>query len=156
MGKMPEDTPRDTEGRGKVEPVFTPEDYKAVVNSAKLATINLVKCNFNIEEEYYLETKAKKNTYSVKIHNGTYDDENGIAAGNFVWNLAVLSGRKKLLSLTADYLLVYENIKDMKVDAVIAFVHKVGSFATYPYFRSHVSHMSWASNAELPIMPILR
>lgn len=56
----------------------------------------------------------------------------------------------------ARYFLAYDGLHGTDSSAVEAFVGRVGPFTTFPYFRAFASQTSWASGAELPILPVLR
>lgn len=138
---------------------FKPEDYAAVTRAAELVLIELTSCNFSVAPEFFRElaqdNPRHKYSYGEEFENPVYDSESGIAGGEFVWTLGVKVGRKKVVRVSATYRIIYTNLSEMNGGAITAFVKRVGRFATYPYFRGLVSHLSWESNAELPIMPVI-
>ena len=54
------------------------------------------------------------------------------------------------------YFVIYKTSNKLEDTYVGAFLSNVGSFATFPYFRSLVATYSAAASADLPILPVLR
>jgi hypothetical protein len=138
-------------------------DYNNVVSAASLEAVRLVGTNFRISPELdsiYPTAEAFSEGgglgFGGELKNATLDDETGVAVGIFAWWIDVSHGDKQLLNLTAVYTVTYSGLKGREADAVRRFIDRVGRFAIYPYFRSLVSQFSWASEANLPILPILK
>ena len=147
-------TSQDRDKRG-----YNPEDYNAVTQSARLATISLLDCKFVVKPGFFKDREEgeprHKFVYGHELEEPRYVPKRGLATGQFTWKVEVRVSRKKVLNLVATYLIVYENLEDMNAGAVSAFVERVGRYATYPYFRSLASQLSWESGAQLPVMPVI-
>ncbi len=77
-------------------------------------------------------------------------------AGKFKWDVTIKKGRKKLLVIEAVYLVVYQNVPTVPEEPALAFLQKVGKFATYPYFRALVATLAAYARADIPILPVLK
>jgi len=141
------------------------EAYNKIVQHAKLTDIKLTDGRFTLKPEYFLlaeeeESGAKKKAlvrnFNCDVSPMEIDREHGILCGFFKWTVSVKKGRKRLVSVSATFVVAYSDVPDIPDDPAHAFLEKVGSIASYPYFRSFVSQLSWASGADLPILPILK
>lgn len=158
--------PSNVEVRRRRKPTDDPEMQKAysdVVDAAELMTIDLVYCSFSQKDEYLLELqraadsgKPVEFTYGLAGREIEVDEEQGWAYGIFTWKLEVRAKSKKALKIDAKFRVVYKNLASLDSQAVTYFVNHVGKFASFPYFRSLVSQLSWFGNAQLPILPVLR
>ncbi|MBM6397883.1 hypothetical protein JQC79_19205 [Ochrobactrum anthropi] len=137
------------------------KSYNAIVKEAELIDIRLVGFNFKMQPQYYEYTdggkkgKSKK-SFGVEISPVNYDPDTTSLGSEFEWRLEVTGGKRKLLTITANYFVVYGNVPAVGAEHHKTFMQRVGRFATFPYFRSLVSQMSWESKAELPILPVLK
>ncbi|MDR6292370.1 hypothetical protein E9232_004910 [Inquilinus ginsengisoli] len=143
-----------------VEPVYTRDDYNAVAGSAELAQIILVSSAFDVKPDYWRCMKERpdslKHGYDWDLVNYSYSPEQGAAMSNIDFKIDVRCKRKIVLSVDCSYLVIYSGIKEMNKAAVEAFMRRIGRFAAYPYFRAHVSQLSWESNTGLPVLPTIR
>lgn len=132
--------------------------YNQIVDKAEIGDIRLIGLNFDIKPAYYSGDDAgkRKAKFNCDIHDVSYDAESQVLGGIFEWTISVTEGRKKVLTVTAHYFAVYDDTPDVGFEHCEAFFKKVGRFATYPYFRGVVAQLSWASRADLPILPVLR
>jgi hypothetical protein len=145
-------------------PRVTFKKYNAVVQSADLVDIRLTSSKFDIKREYHLlkrseadeEKRSLKLGMSGSLIEFKYVNTEGLMVGNFEWSAFGTKGRKRLISVTARYLVIYRAAKDLEDLYVGAFLENVGKFASFPYFRSLVATYSAAASADLPILPILR
>lgn len=64
---------------------------------------------------------------------------------------------RKLLKCKCDYNVIYGfNEGNISESAARSFGTHIAQFTAYPYFRQHVSQLSWESGADLPILPVLK
>jgi hypothetical protein len=148
----------DDDKAGK-SPAFASEDYNKVARAAKLEAIMLAASSFHVLPDYF-ETQRengpeKEFSYKAVMQNDTYDPASGVASCVWNWSVEVKVSRKKALVIEASYLIIYEQVVDCNPEAVKCFLHRVGRFATYPYYRAHVSQVSWESSTKLPLMPTI-
>lgn len=137
--------------------------YNQVVEKAELTDIRLVDLKLSVKPKYYTVVqdeesggKRVQRGFEHTLKEVFFDGETGSLGGRFDWSISVTAARKKLFSIDASFLIAYHDVPDVGREHVEAYLRRVGRFATYPYFRSLVSTLSWESKAELPIMPVLR
>jgi len=164
---IPDDPP-------KPKTMPSPEDFNNVVKSARLARIFMTSSTF-VSEPGYFDNEGSGSFEHNLDHNLTVienDSEEGRIAAIFKWKIFVTDRVAKdagehikgescgkadpVLSIEASYVIAYEQIEGGSEDAMKLFMEKVGRMATYPYFRSHVSHINGEAEANLPLLPILR
>jgi hypothetical protein len=137
--------------------------YNRVVGAARLEDIRLTSCKFDVEIEYHtirqqeVATNAPilRRSFSSKHEIIGFDKETGVLAGLFNWHVEARRGKKRLLKAAASFLILYNDVPDVPEEPAFAFLARVGRFATYPYFRNFVAQLSWMSQSDLPIMPVL-
>lgn len=138
-------------------------DYGKVVESAELMEITLVSSHFQIGEEYFkalgdaVEESKQLGLYChSKLSRVSYNSKEKILFGQFEWKTYAKKEDTSLLEVNATYAIYYKCSKRVNKEAANQFVSRVGRFATFPYFRSLVGFYSTASNAQLPILPVLK
>jgi hypothetical protein len=150
--------PQDIEEAAK--PSYTRDDYNAVAGAAQLAQIMLVSSAFEVKPNYWRDKKEDpdkiKHNYDWDIRQYEYNAKEGAALAHIEFKIDVRSKRKNALNIRCAYLVVYAGIENMHPEAVEAFMRRIGRFAAYPYFRAHVSQLSWESNTGLPVLPTIR
>jgi len=140
-----------------------PATYSEVVHEARLRDILLVQSQFFVVPEFHAEKDAKL-SFKWDIGEPSFDPKAGVVSSMFQWVLEARSPaageddhteRPPLLTLSCHYFIVYDNLEDCDGEAAKAFVRRVGTFATYPYFRAFASQLAWASGTNFPPLPIL-
>jgi hypothetical protein len=133
--------------------------YNSIVYGAQLRDIALISSNFEVKPQYFsarLENAQLNHAINMEFSEPSYDDESGLLLAQMDWSVTAKKGRSQHLKLTARYMLTYSGVPSVESRHMSEFIRRVGRFATYPYFRNFVSQMSWASGAELPILPVLK
>lgn len=134
--------------------------YNEISRSARLAEIALSSSEFNAKMEAGLiasDPEAPlKLSYTDELVDVVFDGNTGILAGIFNWKASVRSGRSSLVRMRAAYSIVYDNLFDANEKYALAYLAKVGRFATYPYFRGLFSTHAGAAGLTLPPLPSLR
>lgn len=149
------------EDRVGSNPALLAEEYNKVARAAALRQILLTQADFEMEPAFIAtrvsEASANfKYSFSYAIKNAVYKEDTGLASCEYVWAVTVRDGgKKKALSIATRYYVLYDGIKGCDSDAVSLYLRRVARFATYPYFRAHVSQVSWESGANLPILPAI-
>ena len=138
-------------------------NYSKVVESAELTDIALISSHFQIDEEYYtaLGNAAEESEQldffcQYRLSRVSYNKKNKILFGQFNWKTSAKKKDTSLLEVDATYTIYYKCNKRVTQEAAKQFVSRVGRFATFPYFRSLVGFYSSASNAQLPVLPVLK
>lgn len=139
------------------------EAYNDLVAKAEIGDIRLVDVKYSVKPEYFIALHRERReeihlnrSFEGVLSDVRYDEKTKTLGGQFDWTTKVISGRKKLLYCEAKYFVIYEGVPSYDMEVAEKYLLRVGRFATYPYFRSLVSHMSWESQADLPIMPVLK
>lgn len=139
------------------------ENYNKVAGCAELLQIMLIASEFKMSPAFFAarseEKDSKKklsyyNEYSVEGLD--FDSDEGVASMTIRFSVRATKDRKNLLSIKNTYIVVYGEMEGCEDGAVSAFMQRIGRFAAYPYFRTHVSQLSWESGANLPILPTVR
>jgi hypothetical protein len=134
------------------------DNYNAVVAQAQLADISLMSLHFNVEPQIFAHLRELKLSFDVEVSGISQHDkpQDDFVSGVFEWSVEGRHNDKVLLSIEASWFVMYRGVGGQQPKAIEAFVDRVGRFASYPYFRSLVAQISWSSNIELPILPVLR
>jgi hypothetical protein len=144
-------------GKQELSAFMGPQKYNAVVSAARIVAVNLIKTDFEVKPSFFGYEGELEYSFDLKSPAPVaFDSESGNASGFFHWALTAKAAEKTVLSLVAAFWVTYDSLAGLDGEAVEAFVRRVGCFTSYPYFRSFVSQMSWASGTNLPILPILR
>lgn len=137
-------------------PTVSNGDYSAAVEAAELRDIRLIGCAFNSSPEAFVRIDGCKYTYGCEVSDSFYDDEAKLLTGWVVCDAAAKVGRKRVMGLKATYLVVYDIDGDPLEEAAKKFVHHVGCFAVYPYFRSHFAEVASQAGLRIPPLPIMK
>ncbi len=132
------------------------DDYNKVVASAELGAIQLIKLDFVVSPEYYINAEAAKLGYVITPESCDYNEEGGFCACVINFQVDAALEDESLLRCSASYLIMYEISETCEPNAVKAFVERVGVFACYPYFRGVFANLDWAANTHLPPLPVHR
>jgi hypothetical protein len=144
--------------RSGPKPAFDAEAYNVVARAAKLERIALYRSNFAVQPDYFAslqKEEAPKPRYSGGFGNQYFDAERGRATCEWKWEIKVSDKRKTTLSIDVVYLIMYSGLENCSEDNVIRYMRRVGRFASYPYFRAHVSQLNWEAGTNLPILPTI-
>ena len=148
-----------TEDRAGEKSAFASEAYNQVARAAKLQAIMLTSSKFLLRPEFLASGGAKGGqtnlSYGSTVHNISFNKEEGAASCDWKWSVTGTNKRKRTLSVEAVYIVIYDNLGGCEPEAVERFLRRVARFASYPYFRAHVSQISWESGANLPILPTI-
>jgi hypothetical protein len=141
------------EDRSGERPAFSSDAYNKVARSATLVALALTSSKFLVDPSF--DPEKLSFGFNGSPHGHFYDSEAGAAGCHWNWSVHARRGRKKLLTIEATYLLLYEQLTECEEPAVLRYLERVGRFATYPYFRTHVSQLSWESSTNLPLLPTI-
>lgn len=146
------------EDRSGPTPAFDAEAYNEVARAAKLERIALYRSNFVVLPDYFGsmdEKNGPKPSYGSRFGTYYFDVESGRATCEWKWRINVREKRKRTLTIEVVYLLMYGGLKDFSEKNVVRYMRRVGRFASYPYFRAHVSQLNWEAGTNLPILPTI-
>jgi len=147
---------------------FNIDAYNKVVAASNLIDIRLISSDCKVIPEYFLirDQESREGKKLIELQQSATDVQvssriptqgRGIASGRWKFRVSAVSGRKKLILINAEYLVVYEfHGEALDAEHVEYFVKKVGRVAVYPYFRQLVSFYSAAGHADLPVLPMLK
>ena len=137
---------------------FDSEIYHEVSCSAELQELRLVSSKFKMKPELFLyedDGKPPKNLFHGHAVGVTIDEDEGLIAGNYIWEAELKFGRSTGLKLQAEYLLIYSGVGGLDANHTSMYFSRVGRFSTYPYFRSHFSNHVTEAGLMLPPLPSL-
>lgn len=130
---------------------FKGADYNKVATNAELGDIRLLRLRADVPPT----AEALTLSYGSDLLSCDHDTETGAAAAIFRFHLKGKAGRKKALTIEADYAVIYDVGEDAVPNAARAFVTNVGLFAAYPYFRGLVAQVAWSAGVDLPPLPTI-
>lgn len=140
-------------------PIFDHDEYAKTARLARLEDIRLIECNYTVKVNAFLEAetsnKIMEQGFSGVISGYSFNQDVGVAAGSYSWRAEVKCGRKKVMSMKAEYMLVYSHLKEAKADYVRLYFQKLARFTSYPYFRAHFAVQSSASGLNIAPLPSL-
>lgn len=150
-----------TDAERQAEREAATKAYDQVVASARMVDVRLLKYDFEVKPEYYASRLGTANegvqlSYDHEFASINYYADDGLLIGEIHWAVSGKLGRKTPLKIKAVYMIVYANVPDVGIQHSGEFMKRVGRMASYPYFRAFVAQTSWASQADLPTLPILR
>lgn len=132
-----------------------PHRYAEVVQKAQLEDILLVGSSLVIDPSFFGGASGKRPELSYAREVVEHSLVSALAASRFEWKITARLGHKQLLEVKAEYMTIYGNLDGCDEGAVRAFVERVGTIATYPYFRALVAQFDWAAKTGLPPLPVI-
>lgn len=131
--------------------------YEDAVETAELRDIRLISADFTASPEIALpEQSSWKYGYSCDVESVGYDGEAGVISAWIGATAFCRSGRKKILNVKGQYLIVWSVSHPVEQETAERFALMLGPFATYPYFRSHFSHIASQAGLSVPPLPIMK
>lgn len=149
------------EDRAGANAQFATEEYNKAARAAKLEGLLLVSSSFEAKRKpsYVSDLKPDgsnaKYMFNSKSENFEFNEKDGVAKCTWIWSLTATLDDTPSIIILASYEVYYSNLLECDGDAVARFMKRVGRFATYPYFRAHVSQISWESSTNLPLLPTI-
>jgi hypothetical protein len=142
------------ESQGRSKP--NPEAYNRLVAYAKIQAIRLVGTRFDIKPET-LSTARDDLEYQIsnQLIDWCCDNEAQVLNGTWEYTASCVVGRKKLLTITAKYLVTYRLSAICDEEAGHQFLERVGKFAAYPYFRGTFALLTQQSGVMLHPLPVI-
>jgi preprotein translocase subunit SecB len=160
MSNLPENT---TQSRQAADELQRPEylltqEYNKIVEAAELQEIKLVKSSFVINPDYFSEDIQNKRIFSIdrKVSEPSYDAASEQLVAGFDYAVGVKVDEKHLLTCEASYIVVFSVEGEFDEEALKYYARRTGRSASYPYFRQYAASQSWASGADLPLLPFLK
>jgi hypothetical protein len=130
--------------------------YNKVVERAVLRSIRLTEAGFDMKpEELELDPSIWRKDIRGEVEEVFADAESDRLAGTFVFEVVFRYKRKRVLIVSARYLVMYQVSRDYDIDVGELFVERVGRVVTYPYFRSVVATLAAQAGVHIPPLPII-
>ncbi|MCR9129441.1 MAG: hypothetical protein NXI12_07965 [Alphaproteobacteria bacterium] len=135
---------------------FDRDEYNRAVKAARLLDVALTASEFSVKGEYFSPSETPRRLSSdYTLVDCSFDGSHLILLVRFA--IEAKESNKKLLKCKCDYNVIYAfNEDDISEPAAKSFGNHIAQFTAYPYFRQHVSQLSWESGADLPILPVLK
>lgn len=138
---------------------FDVERYNEIARVARLREVRLFESDYSLKLNFLSDIECYESRDAVYMFVGKCKhvalSESGVCIGVFAWTADVKVGRTKALKASAEYIVVYSELEGRDEEYVKLFFEKVGKFTSFPYFRSHVAHLTSASALHLPPLPSL-
>lgn len=132
------------------------KEYNKATRLAKLLSILLEKIDFKSSPDALRgkdsELARELNVKTEILH---YDPAAGDCIAAITWTIKMKYKRKNVAKCSANYIVVYKEMKDCSIDTVKMFIDNVGKTATYAYFRALYAHLDWSANLGSPPLPVL-
>jgi hypothetical protein len=138
------------------EAKFDAGEYNRLVAHAKVQAIRLINSRYDIKP-VALSAPKKDLVYNVsyRLLDWHCDGESLTLSGTWEYTATCMDRRRKLLTVTAKYLVTYRLSAVCDVEAGRQFLERVGRFAAYPYFRSTFAILTQQSGIVLHPLPII-
>lgn len=130
--------------------------YNSVVERALLRSIRLTECRFDMKPEALdADLAVWQKDIRGDVEEVFFDRDNGRLAGFFVFEAILRFRRKRVLVVSAKYLVTYKVSGEIETDIGELFVERVGRVVAYPYFRSVVATLAAQAGLQMPPLPII-
>lgn len=135
---------------------FDKDEYNRAVKGARLHDVALTSSNFNVQKEFFEPSdKARKLSTDYELVDCSFDGQYLILLVRF--SIDAKESNRKVLKCRCEYNVIYSFAEpDISEKTARSFGTHIAQFTAYPYFRQHVSQISWESGADLPILPVLK
>jgi hypothetical protein len=77
-----------------------------------------------------------KREFDGELLSPIYNPDTGALAGDFKWTVDIRKAKKKFVSVSATYFIIYRNIPKVEGEHAKAFLLRVGRFCNVPLFQS--------------------
>ncbi|MEW2917240.1 hypothetical protein AB1A64_09210 [Ruegeria sp. ANG10] len=140
-------------------PDFDNEKYNQVAVAANLMELSLVKQRYDMKPDGFWEAEAEphklKQQFLGKPSGHRLHEDSGVLVGGYAWKAEIKFGRKKLLKLDAEYMLVYDGLETCDPEYAKLYFNKIARFTSYPYFRALFALSATNSSLALDPLPSL-
>ena len=140
----------------RLEAKLDPAEYNRLVAHAKVQAIRLINSRYDMKPSA-LSGNREDWVYNVsnRLLDWHCDCDALVLSGTWEYTATCIDGRRKLLTVTAKYLVAYRLSAPCDAEAGRQFLERVGRFAAYPYFRSTFAIMTQQSGIVLHPLPII-
>ena len=133
-----------------------PNTYNSLVSRAHLRSIRMTASRFDMKPEALdLDPDAGRNNVSGGAVETFLEPESGSLYGVFAFEVVCRQGRKRVLSVSATYLVSYIIEGECDAAACELFVERVGKIACYPYFRGLVAALTAQASLVMRPLPVM-
>ncbi|WP_395612213.1 hypothetical protein [Allosphingosinicella sp.] len=133
-----------------------PATYNNLVSRAHLRSIRLTSSRFDMKPEALdLDPDAWRNNVGAGAVQSYLEPESGSLYGVLAYEVVCRQGRKRVLSVSATYLVSYYIEGECDAGACELFVERVGKIASYPYFRGLVAALTAQAGLAMRPIPVL-
>lgn len=147
--------------------------YARVVEDATLENIRLVSSSFKISPKFREDDHEVKRFIDQEVKGVDFDQAAGALVGMVRCRCWMGSDPKtgtgstevssetdpqkaSLLTINAQYVLLFKISGEHGSDSIATFFHRVGPISVWPYFRAHVAAIAAEGNVDIPVLPIKR
>lgn len=132
------------------------EEFNDAVGAAHLLDVKMVSSNFDIRAPYFAHSRQDlKFAYGCEHGAHHYSVDDGKLVGTFHVEATAKMSRQNLLKVKATYVVAFFVEGSPTEVGALAYLRRVGSFACWPYFRSHFATLCGAAGADAPTLPVM-
>lgn len=133
-----------------------PAAYNRLVSHAKVQSIRLINSRYDLKPSALAGSREDWSyNVSYQLLDWHCDNEALMLSGTWEYTATCMQGRRKLLTVTAKYLVTYRLSAISDEAAGLSFMERVGKFAAYPYFRSTFAILTQQSAILLHPLPVI-
>jgi hypothetical protein len=135
----------------------TAEEYNALVNSAELMDIKLIKSDFDVQPIFFSTEDDKKSyRYDCELARSFHREGGDYIFAEVALEAGCKVGRKWLLRSKSTYLVAYALDRPTSEAAALEYLKKVARFTAFPYFRAHFAEQCSQAGAVVQPLPVLK
>jgi hypothetical protein len=138
------------------QPKLDPAEYNRLVAHAKVHNIRLINSRYDVKPVALAGSRQDWDyNVSYQLLDWHCDSDALLLSGTWEYIATCMQGKRKLLTVTAKYLVSYRLSAICDPDAGRSFLERVGKFAAYPYFRSTFASLTQQSGMVLHPLPVI-
>jgi len=134
----------------------TPAAYNAFVATTTLQEVRLVKSDFALNPEGFLDEDGWVYAHACELDSSHYDSERDLLFAFLSAEAFATKKRKRLVSVKCRYVVVYSVSGKPEESVVDAFAKRVARFTAFPYFRAHFADLMSQAGMHVPPLPVLK
>ena len=137
-------------------PQITPDDYATILRGLQLVRITLTSCQAKSSLEGVSDVFAQPEKLPIHVRrNASFEAEDDVVTVRHEYSLASRYRGKTLLSIKAEYSLVFRTVEQFTADFFEVFRRIALPMYTWPYLRELVGSMT--SRMDLPklLLPLV-
>lgn len=129
--------------------------FNSVTGRTVLRGIRLTDTRFDMKPDALVTDGVWQNAMRGESIETFSEPDTGRLYGIFLFEVVCRQRRKRVLSVTAHYVVSYQVAGPFDEEIGALFVERVGRVAAYPYFRALVANLVSQAGMQMPPLPII-